>query len=414
MYFSLIVTILSKLIVQCIFPIADVHILGLQDLCRVSIRGLIRRNIYNEHPDLKTIKRKKPKKAKNMRKKYCRRRPKKMDGLPMSMGMMILNGFDDSDESDIDNEEFEEMTDNSDEQDDSAVDGVSDEDSEEAQGAQSEKSPKTKKNGRRAKTENDEEHTEPRRRRMELKADFADRSLILASRLLDVMHRARAASSNQQGASSSTSAVEELREEDSPTASRQKTCDEYEDLDEDFFKQEDDSDSDMHADKDEVQSPQENEIQNSVEQANDKDRKQESCMPNTEDFKIPVISSDSESENDDVLASINSNLAARDRKQRCISLTSVDTSTTSGIGSLSEASALEENMESEVTESPSEKLSPSSSSDGSVQVGRTVDSESDPEAPPQAEDLLKKYMMERIQSLPLPESLKLYLMHYRN
>ena len=99
---------------------------------------------------------------------------------------------------------------------------------------------------------------------MELKADFADRSLILASRLLDVMHRARAASSNQQGASSSTSAVEELREEDPPTASRQKTCDEYEDLDEDFFKQEDDSDSDMHADKDEVQSPQENKIQNSV------------------------------------------------------------------------------------------------------------------------------------------------------
>lgn len=38
-----------------------------------------------------------------------------MEGLFLSMGMMILNGFDESDESDIDNEEFEETFDNSDE-----------------------------------------------------------------------------------------------------------------------------------------------------------------------------------------------------------------------------------------------------------------------------------------------------------
>lgn len=394
----------------------EVHIPGLQDLCRVNIRQFIRKNIYQEHPDLKTIKRRKPKKTKNVRKRHCRRRPKKMEGLPLSMGMMILNGFDESDESDIDNEEFEETSDNSDEQEDSAVDGVSDEDCDsESRASGREKSPKGKKNGRHAKTESDEEHTEPRRRRMELGAEFSDRSLILANRLLEVMNRARAASSNQQG-SSSASAMVELREEE-PLASEEilETCDEHED-NKGSVDQEQDLESDIQ-DDDKSKSPQENGNQSKVEEANDNDREQDSCLPNENEYlKNSVISSDSEMENDDMLASINSNLAARERKQRCISLTSVDTSTTSGIGSLSEASALEENMESEMTESPIDKLSPSSSSQGSSQREPVEESESETEVciPPQLEDLLKKHMMERIHSLPLPESLKLYLMHYRN
>ncbi|XP_061175493.1 protein-L-isoaspartate O-methyltransferase domain-containing protein 1-like [Saccostrea echinata] len=397
-----------------VVELPEVHIPGLQDLCRVDIRRIIRENIYNDHPDLKTIKKRKPKKPK---KRYYRRRPKKMDVLPMSMGMMILNGFDESDESELEKDDNGEVSDNSDEmEEDSAIDGVSDEDCGSVDQASAKgKSLKVKKNGRRAKTDSEEEHTEPRRRRMDTRHDFSDRSLILASRLLEVMNQAqelaRSSSSNNQG-SSSASALEEMREEE-PSKSEQRDSDLYEDEDE-IFNSEQDMESDMQ-DKTGSQIPPENENQRNVQETND--TKQNFPMPNEDDDnRISVISSDSELENDDVLASINSNLAARERKQRCISLTSVDTTATSGIGSLSEASALEENMESEMTESLSEKLSPSSSSQESGRVGPVVDSESEPESSvlPQSEDLLKKYMIEKIDTLPLPEALKLYLMYYRN
>lgn len=395
-----------------VVELPEVHIPGLQDLCRVDIRKIIRENIYNDHPDLKTIKKRKPKKPK---KRYCRRRPKKMDVLPMSMGMMILNGFDESDESEV--EKDGEVSDNSDEmEEDSAVDGVSDEDcgSEDKASAKG-TSPKVKKNGRRAKTDSEEEHTEPRRRRMDARHD---RSLILASRLLEVMNQAqelaRSTSSNNQG-SSSASALEEMREEE-PSTSEHRDSDHLCEDEDEIFNSEQDMESDI-PDKIESQSPPENGNQINNQETND--TKQNFSLPNDEDDdenRISVISSDSELENDDVLASINSNLAARERKQRCISLTSVDTTATSGIGSLSEASALEENMESEMTESLSEKLSPSSSSQESGRAGPAVDSESEPESSviPQSEDLLKKYMIQKIDTLPLPEALKLYLMYYRN
>lgn len=374
----------------------------------MDIRRIIRKTIYDEHPDLKTIKKRKPKKPK---KRYCRRRPKKMDVLPVNMGMMILNGFDESDESDMENEDLGEIYDSSDEiEEDSAVDGVSDEECEsETQASEKDKISKTKKNGRRAKTDSEEEHTEPRRRRMD-RHNFSDRSLILASRLLEVMNHARSSSSNQ--GSSSASAMEDLKEEE-PSVSVERDTDLYED-DGEIFHTDHGLESDM-GNKTETKNPPEIEKQSDDKQARN-DTEENSSLPNEDDYRSSVISSDSEVENDDVLAGINSNFAMVERKQRCISQTSVDTTATSGIGSLSEASALEENMESEMTGSPSEKLSPCSSSQESGQVGPVVDSESDPESNtlPPAEDLLKKYMVEKIYTLPLPEALKLYLMYYRN
>ncbi|KAK3091982.1 hypothetical protein FSP39_024194 [Pinctada imbricata] len=83
----------------------DVVIPCLQDFCRVNIRTILRENIYCEHPHLKEI----PKRPKKPKKKPPTQRGsrgrRRMDILPMSMGMMILGGFDESGESNASSDE---------------------------------------------------------------------------------------------------------------------------------------------------------------------------------------------------------------------------------------------------------------------------------------------------------------------
>ncbi|KAL5016607.1 hypothetical protein ScPMuIL_006196 [Solemya velum] len=71
---------------------------SLQELCRVSIRRILRSFIHQEHPDLNH----RPKRQKKPKKK--RRRQQQLNVVPMSMGMMILGQFEESDTSDVENE----------------------------------------------------------------------------------------------------------------------------------------------------------------------------------------------------------------------------------------------------------------------------------------------------------------------
>ncbi|KAK3092070.1 hypothetical protein FSP39_024911 [Pinctada imbricata] len=106
---------------------------------------------------------------------------------------------------------------------------------------------------------------------------------------------------------------------------------------------------------------------------------------------------------------------------RCLSSTSADTSETSGIGSLSEASALgDDHFDTELGHSPISKPSPGgSSTDESVvepaleeaDIDKEVKCELQPKEP--YIDHMKINMQSKIDQLPLPEALKQYLMYYR-
>ncbi|XP_041356622.1 protein-L-isoaspartate O-methyltransferase domain-containing protein 1-like [Gigantopelta aegis] len=65
----------------------------LQDICRISIRKILRENVLQAHPHLQGIRKKKKKPTK---KKSHRRQ--RMNIVPMSMGMMILGQFDSDDD----------------------------------------------------------------------------------------------------------------------------------------------------------------------------------------------------------------------------------------------------------------------------------------------------------------------------
>lgn len=69
---------------------AEAAIPSLQDACRVCVRKILREAIHKEHPTLERTRQRKPRRKRN--------RQKKINIVPMSMGMMILGQFDGSDD----------------------------------------------------------------------------------------------------------------------------------------------------------------------------------------------------------------------------------------------------------------------------------------------------------------------------
>ncbi|KAK7495927.1 hypothetical protein BaRGS_00012917 [Batillaria attramentaria] len=78
-----------------IVDLPDCQVLSLQDACRYSIRSILRQNIYKEHPQLRFPQRKR---QRSRPKKQRRARGRRVNIVPMNVGMMIMGNFDESDE----------------------------------------------------------------------------------------------------------------------------------------------------------------------------------------------------------------------------------------------------------------------------------------------------------------------------
>ena len=182
---------------------------------------------------------------------------------------------------------------------------------------------------------------------------------------------------------------------------------------------------------DDLTNNQNDDTKKDIEVCKDENTESISITTKVTDIKPPSISSSDDSDDNigmlhEVSVQQNSipvHSAKPTKTQRCLSSTSADTSETSGIGSLSEASALgDDHFETELGHSPTFKPSPGgSSSDDSVvepmhnieelDMEREHKGELRPEQP--YVDHMKIHMQAKVDQLPLPEALKLYLMFYR-
>lgn len=87
-----------------VVDLPECHVLSLQEICRHNIRSIIRNNICSEIPNIlrpKRVQRHKPRRT-------VGRRGRLVNLVPMQMGMMILNNFNDSSD-DIDDEEDDDI-----------------------------------------------------------------------------------------------------------------------------------------------------------------------------------------------------------------------------------------------------------------------------------------------------------------
>lgn len=78
-----------------IVDLPDCQVLSLQDACRCNIRSILRQNIYTEYPQLRFPQRKR---RRSKSKKQRRGRGRRVNIVPMHVGMMIMGNFDESDE----------------------------------------------------------------------------------------------------------------------------------------------------------------------------------------------------------------------------------------------------------------------------------------------------------------------------
>ena len=88
--------------ILCLFP-AEASILSLQEICRVVIRRILRPIIEAENPCLTTVQPRAPRPRSTSNTQFpATRRRRRVNIVPMSMGMMIMSQFDNSDDSDDD------------------------------------------------------------------------------------------------------------------------------------------------------------------------------------------------------------------------------------------------------------------------------------------------------------------------
>lgn len=375
-------------------PEASIPIL--QGICRDGIRKIIRNNIYKEHPSLNAV-RKRPAKKQKAR----RQRRKRINMVPMSMGMMILGQFDGSDESDEDNIIDHQGLSCRDEGEEEEISGSDKEQEEEEEDRQ-----RRRRNGRKSarqrmeedieedveedEVEEDEEEDEDFETSIRHRATAHQTLQELATRLHEVRTRLSAQRNRDHMASLQHEEEEEVEEEENQnTKSEGKDDKGVEEgmtsngVDEGLVE-------DISEDKGEVQSK----SGGSLEDLEDKEDME---LDFTEMFPPPPLPSSS---------------GSPPHKQRYSSSTSVDTSETSGIGSLSETSAmgsLGEDLFLMQAMSPScSQANPVEGSPTDLFLGtECIDIDAAPK------ECIKTYMKEKIDLLPLPEALKAFLMYYR-
>ncbi|KAJ8306604.1 hypothetical protein KUTeg_017149 [Tegillarca granosa] len=348
-----------------IYELPEPQLPVLQDFCRISIRRILRSNIHKEHPSLKAIRKRKPKKQKP--KVDLKRR---LNIVPMSMGMMILGQFDDSGESDGGDPELE-------------------------------GSPRSRRSSHDRNIQQREDEgiiTDD--------IDEEDSDDEESARLGEVNSLLR---SHRRSDPLSRLEEHQNSREESVESSIQKKSDHHtpENSDDNFPKIDDNM-----------------EVKNT----------------NNDKKKMEEVSSDDMSENEDMdtdLADIifGGKTVSPPRKLRYSSSTSVDTSDTSGIGSLSEASVIgslpdDHMIEQDITKCISDKTSSAgSSSEEGMNGDQPMEEEEQDEKDRKTEEeeveeeeeeedtkpkeSVKIYMKEKITMLPLPEALKSYLAYYR-
>lgn len=361
----------------------------LQELCRTSVRRVIRSNIHKEHPELTKV-RKRPKKPK-------KKAPKGLSNLnivPLSMGMMILHQFDrDNSLTDSDEEQDRRIEEVENDEGDQNDNEMNDDDS---------------KDEDRYSTAEDEELCED--------GDKVSQGFVKS----DVIEK-----TNGKNGNSIESATDKPNDKN-------------------------DSESDYGSDEERKI----NEVIDSVAEVNasaDVNERRAQQATSLIDEMIANVLASSPDGNKDQLQNLKPPDAhwsdtdddADDnkkynieefikygaqgktleppRKSRYSSSTSVDTSTTSGIGSF-----VEEHLEEEMGQCDSEKTSPGWShlepepgcSDSKPQQMDVEESESDDDKVSDGEEDIPKLtlsvcMKEAIDSLPLPSSMKSYLKYYR-
>ncbi|XP_045157375.2 protein-L-isoaspartate O-methyltransferase domain-containing protein 1-like [Mercenaria mercenaria] len=369
----------------------------LQELCRTSVRRVLRTNIHREHPELTKV-RKRPKKPK-------KKTPKGLSNLnivPLSMGMMILHQFD-RDNSVTDSDEEPGRRDEENETDDNVMDGVED-----------------SNDGIEGKFSTDEEEKEDEEVLENKKA--ADNNVSKNHERQEVVEKGNGLKGN---------GIEKVSE---------KQNDKDSDLESDYGSDEEEKINEAIDSVAEVNASTDG-VKKRVAQTTSKIDEiianvMASCSPERSKDPLQNLAppdahwsdTDEDDGDDDKKYNIEEFIkyGARGknleppRKSRYSSSTSVDTSTTSGIGSF-----VEEHLEEEMGQCDSEKTSPgwnqlepeAGCSENKPQKMDVEETESEDEKNSDGEDVLKitlsMCMKEAIDSLPLPSAMKSYLRYYR-
>lgn len=399
----------------------------LQNMCRITVRRILRSNIYKQHPKLRSVRKRAMKKPKKTAPPANRRR---INIVPTNVGMIMLSNYDESTGSGEDDEEgsntrairsphLDSDFDDSEMEDgevtipsrdlktDNDSEGVIpedffdyDEDSDDGLKNEKQNGANCDKNidGNNETRENDEENIE----------DDDDETIPIPS------------SANPRlglRLSQLSSRIEQMR-----ALLRAQRC-------MDLL-----NGADASADEDENEEDKEMENDETISKKIKTEDKTESSAENSEE--------DHEEEGMDIADVIDFHNRVK-KTSRCMSNNSADTSETSGIGSFSDASAFGSFIDDHLPEmgngrSLSQKSSPDESSpersccdqiveedetdikqpennndedEGIVNDKDTVDTETDDDSEPR--ENIKTYMQDKIYVLPLPEAMKAYINYYR-
>ncbi|XP_063409994.1 protein-L-isoaspartate O-methyltransferase domain-containing protein 1-like [Mytilus trossulus] len=397
-------------------PVVDLP--RLQNMCRITVRRILRSNIYKQHPKLRSVRKRPPKKPKKTAPPANRRR---INIVPTNVGMIMLSNYDESTGSGEDDEERNRATRSphldSDFDDSEMEDGEVtipsrdhtgvipedffdyDEEEDFDGGVKNEKQNgancDNKIDGNLETSENDEENIE----------DDDDETIPIPS------------SANPRlglRLSQLSSRIEQMR-----ALLRAQRC---MDLLNGTDASADEEDKEMENDE------------TTIKKIKTEDKTEESSEENSEE--------DHEEEGMDIADVIDFHNRGK-KTSRCLSNNSNDTSETSGIGSFSEASAFGSFIDDHLPEmangrSMSQKSSPDESSpersccdqiieedemdvkqlennndddEGIVNDKDIADTEADDDSEPR--ENIKTYMQEKIYVLPLPEAMKAYINYYR-
>lgn len=368
----------------------------LQELCRTSVRRVLRTNIHKNHPELSKV-RKRPKKPKKKPHKGL----SNLNIVPLSMGMMILHQFDrDNSLSDSDEEadrRIGEVDGSADEKEENEMDGVEDsndgiegkfstDEEEEDRGSKkaTNEGEKESRNNVKEDVEKEENGLDPKGvdevekpvdKKSDEESDYGSDEEGKIDKDIDtvaeVNHRADSA---QQRVEQVASRIDEIIANAMASCSQSTHANDTRNL----------SPPDAHW--------------------SDTDDDDDGKKYNIEEF---------------IKFGARGKSLEPPRKSRYSSSTSVDTSTTSGIGSF-----VEEHLDEEMGQCDSEKtspgwshLEPEASGACKPQTMDVEETESGDERSSEGNEVTKVtlsvYMKEAIEVLPLPSAMKSYLKYYR-
>lgn len=360
---------------------ADAPLSSLQELCRVSIRRILRSFIHQEHPDLNH----RPKRQKKPKKK--RRRQQQLNVVPMSMGMMILGQFEESDTSDIeDSKQFD--SDQSHSEDDEVPDTLeksdSDEDEDEYDGYNDAVGELPVPDSMSDAEKDSQEHAHACNDVELLEVDTEVKSENAVN--MNVQKPATDGGNIQSTASSTPT----------PNSTEGKTA----------IKRVGKAISTKLG---EISSKLKSDVKQNTTHENRHHQKMKKMRNHSSDDSSEDLNFDFDFPEMFHHNAASSFVLGKSSKLRCSSNTSNDTSETSGFGSLSD-----DHLDAEMGKYAPEKLSPGGASLEEETTNQLMDCSEQEVADKVMKPNIRMYMRTKIETLPLPQALKCFLMYYRN